>query len=586
MQDKISLKNKKHVILRLWSYVFEHKIMLFSAILLAIVGNLAGLVWPLLSGFAIEAIEFGEGKVDFQKVFYYVKLMAVFTFISSLLSYILAVVMVHLSQRIISKMRKQVFEKLSGLPVGYFDKFQAGDLISHITYDIDVINASVTNDLIQIFTAGITVIGSLIMMITISPFMVIAIFFTVPASVVFTKIMTTKIKPLFRQRSAKLGELNGFVEEMISGQKTIKAYHREENVLARFDEKNEEAINAYYKAEYYGSAVGPSMNFINNFSLSIISIAGTVLYFLGTLSLGNVSSFVLYSRRFAGPINEVANIVSEIQSSIAAAERVFRLIDEESEPADILDAYEFKDVSGEVNIENANFSYDKGKKIIKDLSIKVSPGKLVAIVGKTGSGKTTLVNLLMRFYDLDSGKITIDGTDIRSATRKSLRLSFAMVLQDTWLFEGTVFDNIAYGKLNATMDEVVKVCKAARIHKFIMSLPNGYNTVISGDGSAISGGQKQLLTIARAMMLDAKILILDEATSNVDTVTEKNIQNAMRELMQDKTCFVIAHRLSTIRNADMILVMEDGQIAEQGSHFELMGKDGLYAKMYKSGLEV
>lgn len=584
MPEKISIKSKKHVLVRLWKYVFEHKIMLFSAIILAITGNLAGLIWPLLSGYAIEALEAGKGNVDFGKVFYYARLMILFTIISSLLSYILAVLMVNLSQRIISKMRKEVFEKLSMLPVGYFDKFQAGDLISHITYDIDVINASVTNDLIQIFTAGITVIGSLIMMIAISPFMVIVIFFTVPASVVFTKIMTKKIKPLFKQRSAKLGQLNGFVEEMISGQKTIKAYHREENVIKRFDKRNDDAINAYYKAEYYGSAVGPAMNFINNFSLSLISIAGTVLYLTGALSLGNVSSFVLYSRRFAGPINEVANIVSEIQSSIAAAERVFKLIDEESEPSDILNAYEFNEIKGEVEFEKVNFSYEKGRRVIKDLSIRAMPGKLVAIVGKTGSGKTTLVNLLMRFYDPDSGRIKIDGVDISKATRKSLRLSFAMVLQDTWLFEGTVFENIAYGKQNATVQEVENVCRAAKIHKFIMSLPNGYDSVISADGTSISAGQKQLLTIARAMMLDAKILILDEATSNVDTVTEKKIQAAMRELMQNKTCFVIAHRLSTIQNADTILVMQDGRVVEQGRHSELIEKNGVYAGMYRAGL--
>lgn len=576
------LSGKGRVLVRLWKYVLEHKLMLVGAIILTVAANVSGLLWPLLSGYAIEAVEPGVGAVDFDRVFYFAGLMLVFCVLSSVLSYILSILMVNLSQRVVFRLRKELFSKLSRLPVGYFDKFQSGDLISHVTYDIDTINTSVANDIVQICNAIITVIGSLAMMIYISPAMVLVVLFTLPASYIFTKVMTTKIKPLFRKRSAKLGKLNGFVEEMVSGHKTIKAYHREESVIGRFDKNNLDAVDAYHRAEYYGSAVGPSMGFINNISLSLVSIAGTVLYFMGALSIGNISSFVLYSRRFAGPINEIANIISELQSSIAAAERVFRIIDEKSEPPDPPDAVELEDVKGRVAFENVTFGYLKNKPVIKGLSFEAKAGELVAIVGKTGAGKTTLINLLMRFYDPDGGRITVDGIDIKNATRKSLRLSYAMVLQDTWLFHGTVYDNIAYGKKNASREAVEKVCKAANVHNFIKSLPKGYDTVISGEGGSISSGQKQLLTIARAMMLDAKMLILDEATSNVDTVTEKKIQNAMRELMSGKTCFVIAHRLSTIQNADTILVVSDGEIVEKGNHETLLEKKGTYAGLYYS----
>lgn len=582
MEKKNGFAGKGKVLLRLWEYIYEYKWMLALAAFLTITSNLLSLVWPKLSGLAIKAIEPGKDAVDFNTVFYYCVLMVIFCVASSGLSYLLSRLMINLSQKIVFKMRKDVFNKLSELPVGYFDRFQTGDIISRITYDIDTVNASLSNDLLQICTSAITVIGSLIMMLTISPILVLVFLVTIPISLFFTRYMTTKVRPLFRKRSEKLGELNGFAEEMISGQKTIKAYHREEVMINRFDAKNEEAVTAYYNADYNGSIVGPSVNFINNLSLSLISVFGTILYLSGRMDLGNVSSFVLYSRKFSGPINEAANIISELQSSLAAAERVFRLIDEAPEPADAPDAIEFKNVKGNVAIQNVNFSYIPGKPVIKNLSLNAKSGSLVAIVGHTGAGKTTLINLLMRFYDPDSGVITLDGTDIKKATRKSLRLSYAMVLQDTWLFNGTVFENVAYGKKDATLDDVIRVCKAAKIHSFITSLPNGYDTVLSDDGINISGGQKQLLTIARAMLLDAKMLILDEATSNVDTRTELQIQNAMRELMAGKTCFVIAHRLSTIQNADTILVVQDGNVVEQGDHATLLAKNGAYAELYYS----
>ena len=373
-----------------------------------------------------------------------------------------------------------------------------------------------------------------------------------------------------------------FVEEMLSGQKTVRAYGREDAVLEAFDEKNNAAVNAYTVAEANGTITGPSVNFINNVSLALVCMFGSMLFMKGQIGLGDLSSFVQYSRKFSGPINEVANIVAELQSAFAAAERVFTLIDAEPEPEDLPNATVLEQVSGDVQLENVDFSYVPGKPIIEDLSMHAKPGSLTAIVGPTGAGKTTIINLLMRFYDVQDGTVYVDGHDIRTVTRSSLRKSYTMVLQDTWLFHGTIFDNIAYGKPGATMEEVVAAAKAAHIHGYISRLPDGYNTILSDNGTSISKGQKQLLTIARAMLLDARMLILDEATSNVDTRTEQHIQAAMRELMKGKTCFVIAHRLSTIQSADHILVLNGGKVVEQGTHQELMQLGGFYHKLYQS----
>ncbi len=578
-------KNRKGTILRLAVYMMKYKYLLLVALLLTIGSNLLSLVGPMLSGYAIDAIELGEGKVDFNRVFYYAGWMVLFYVISSVLSYILAVLMIHISRKVVYSMRKDVFHRLMDLPVGYFDTHQTGDIISRLSYDIDTVNTSLSNDLIQILTTIITVIGALVMMIVISPKLMIIFVFTVPLSMVLTKIITGKTRPMFRLRSKKLGELNGFVEEMISGQKTLKAYHQENNTIAKFDKKNEEAVEAYYRAEYYASVVGPTVNFINNLSLSLVSVFGALLFLAGQMSVGNISSFILYSRKFSGPINEAANIVSELQSALAAAERVFAMMDELPEPADKSGAQVLDEVQGDVKLEAVSFGYSEECKIIKGLNLHARPGKLVAIVGPTGAGKTTLINLLMRFYDIDEGKLTVENMDVQDITRASLRKSYAMVLQDTWLFQGTIFENIAYGKENATMEEVIEVAKAARIHSYIKRLPEGYNTVLTDDGTNISKGQKQLLTIARAMLLDSKMLILDEATSNVDTRTEQQIQKAMRKLMENKTCFVIAHRLSTIQNADEILVVNHGEIVEQGTHTELMERKGFYHQLYRAQFE-
>ena len=574
-------RDRRYVLIRLWSYLYQYKWLLFLALFLTIVSNLLGLIGPMLSGYAIDAIH-GPNDVDFPLVFFYAALMIGFYAVSSLLTYLLTRITIHFSQRVIYQMRKDVFDTLMGLPVGYFDRTQTGDIVSRISYDIDTVNASLSNDLLQICTSIITVVGSLVMMLMIAPVLVSVFVITIPASIFLTRYMTRRVRPLFRKRSAKLGELNGYSEEIISGQKTIKAYHQEETMISRFDQKNTEAVDAYYNADYYGSMTGPSVNFINNLSLSLVSVLGAILYLFQNISIGNLSSVVLYSRKFSGPINEAANILSELQSATAAAERIFRLIDEAPEPADAPDAIELTDVRGDVRMEHVRFGYLPGQTIIHDLSFHAEPGSLTAIVGPTGAGKTTLINLLMRFYDPQSGSITVDGKEISGLTRSSLRKAYTMVLQDTWLFTGTIYENISYGKEDATLEDVVQACKAANIHEAIMQMPQGYETVLTGDGSGLSKGQKQMLTIARAMLLDSKMLILDEATSNVDTQTEKKIQLAMRELMKGKTCFVIAHRLSTIQNADHILVVQNGDIVEQGMHDTLLKQGGLYSKLYYS----
>lgn len=570
------------LLLRFWRYLGKNRGLILLALVLSVSSSLLALYGPKLSGEAINAIDLGAGKVDFDTVYRCATLMVIFYVLSALLTYVLHLVMQDLSRRVSRQMRHDVFESLSALPVSFFDHYQTGDIISTITYDVDTVNQSLSTDLLQILKSIVMVTVSFIMMLTIAPVLVIIFVFTVPITFIFTRWLANRVRPLFRRRSAKLGQLNGFVEEMLSGQKTVRAYGREDAVQARFDQRNTEAVDAYTKAEANGTLTGPSVNFISNLSLSLVCLFGSLLFLDGRVLLGDLSAFVLYSKKFSGPINEFANILAEIQSAFAAAERVFGLIDAKPEAPDAADATVLTDAEGDVKLETVDFSYDPGKPIIEDLTFHAKPGSLTAIVGPTGAGKTTIINLLMRFYDVDDGAVLVDDQDIRTLTRDSLRKAYTMVLQDTWLFHGTIFDNIAYGKPGATMEEVVAAAKAARIHGYISRLPEGYNTVLSDNGTSISKGQKQLLTIARAMLLDANMLILDEATSNVDTRTEQKIQAAMRELMKDKTCFVIAHRLSTIQAADHILVLDKGKVVEQGTHETLMAKKGFYYQLYQS----
>ena len=585
-------KSRKKVFARVCKYLLKYKWLMLLAFVLMLASNFLALTAPMLSGLIISAIEHGAGKVDFDTVTRYCVLLVVIYLVSAAMSYVLSILMVRISQRVGAYMRKQVFDHLTELPVGYFDTHQTGDIISHISYDIDTVNASLSNDLLQIATSVVTVVGSFVMMLMISPALLSVFAITVPISLVFARHRTMKVRPLFRKRSAKLGALNGYAEEMLSGQRTVKAYNVESVIVDRFDTCNDDACEAYYDADYHGSVIGPSMMFINNLSLTCITALGGLLYLLSltvptlpallVIDLGMVSSFVQYSRKFSGPINEFANILSEFQSACSAAERVFALIDEPVETPDVKDAYELVDARGDITMQDVRFGYVEDKEILHGLSLDAKKGKMIAIVGPTGAGKTTIINLLMRFYDHNSGSVRFDGHETTEITRDSLRRAYTMVLQDTWLFSGTVLDNITYGTDGATKEMAIAAAKAARIHSFIESLPDGYNTVLSDDGINISKGQKQLITIARAMLSRAPVLILDEATSNVDSRTEKLIQEALYALMEGRTCFVIAHRLSTVKNADTILVVRDGVIAESGTHDELLEANGFYASLYNA----
>ncbi len=580
--DSLRGHDVAYIYRRLWQYLSHHRLLFFIAILLTCISSVLGITGTSLAGRAIGAIG-GEGDITVWK--YLIIMVVLYTF-STVISYLLSLLMIRISQKIVEKMRTDVYNKLVSLPVSFFDKHQAGEIVSTITYDINTVSESLANDFLQIITSITTVIYSFVLMLTVSPVLILVFALTIPLSILFTTLIGKLVRPLFRRRSATLGAMNGYVEEMISGHKTVKAYNAEGAVLAGFDNKNKEATEAYVRAESNGTMGGPLVNLINNLSLALVNIFGAVLYMTGSgLTLTGLSQFVLLSRKFSGPINQIANIYADIQSALAASERVFRLIDEEPEPADRESAHDLDTVFGDIELSNVRFGYTKEKCILHNLNLKAERGNVVAIVGPTGAGKTTIINLLMRFYDIDEGRLLLDGENMYDIRRDSLRGAYTMVLQDTWLFYGTIFENVAYGRENTTREEVEALCRAAKIHNFIMSLPDGYDTVLAESGINISKGQKQLLTIARAMLLDSNLLILDEATSNVDSKTERDISDAMVKLMKNKTCFVIAHRLSTVKDADLILVVRDGDVVEQGTHSELLSRGGFYNELYASQFE-
>ena len=577
-------RNAKGTILRLFQTMLHERALFVLALGLTLAGNLLGLVGPSLAGEAIDAIG-APGGIAWNVIARKCALMLACYAGSALLSYLLSLLMIHNSRGVVYRMREQAFDRLMRLPVGFYDRNPSGDIISRISYDVDTVNTSLSNDIVQILSTVVTVVGSLGFMVAISPKLLLVFCVTVPLSFYAARRRATVTKPLFRARSRKLGELNSLVEEQLSGLTTLRAYCREDATIDKFDAINEEAVEAYYQSEYEGSVVGPLVNFINNLSLALVSVFGALLFCAGQMTIGSISSFILYSRKFSGPINEAANVFAELQSALAAAERVFALIDEPIEPEDAPDARALTQVEGHVELDHVTFGYEENQPILRDFCVDAKPGRLIAVVGPTGAGKTTLISLLMRFYDAQQGCIRVDGSDVHGLTRDSLRAAYAMVLQDTWLFHGTVYENLAYGNDRATREQVVAAAKAAHADGFIRRLPQGYDTLLTDDGANISKGQKQLLTIARAMLLDSRMVILDEATSNVDTRVEKLIQKAMRRLMAGKTCFVIAHRLSTIESADEILVVNHGEIVEHGTHRELMEKQGFYYNMYRAQFE-
>ena len=572
---------RRQILRRLWRYLGRNRALLLLAMLLTFLSSSVGLIGPRLSGLAIDAIGLGRGQADIPLVLRYTGLMAGTYLLASGLSYALSRVTLRMTRNIIYRMRKDVFDKLVHLPVDFFDRYQAGEIISVVSYDIDTVNESLSSDFLQIIQSVVTVLVSVGMMLYIKPVLTLVFVVTVPLSAVYTRWITGRTRPLFRRRSRKLGELNGLMEEMMSGKKTTRAYGREARVLEAFDLKNEEAVEAYTTSEYYGTMIGPSVGFINNISLAAISVFGALLFLRGQVGLGDISSFVQYSRRFSGPINELAAIIG-IAVGLLAAERVFRPIDAAPRSRRPGRAHAWRRCRGCARAWHSPTCPACRSSAISPCTPgparwSPSPGPR-ARQDHPGQSADAL-------YDIDQGSIAVYGRDIYGLTRSSLRAAYTMVLQDSWLFYGTIFDNIAYARPEATREEVERAARAAMIHSFITKLPLGYDTIIGDDGVNISKGQMQLITIARAMLSDARMLILDEATSNVDTRTERRIQQAMRQLMAGRTAFVIAHRLSTIKNADTILVVRDGNIVEQGRHEELMAQGGYYTSLYRAQFE-
>ena len=542
-------KDASKTLKRLVMFMSHVKGWLLLALILSLVSSLAQLVGPYFIGLIFDVLD--SNAVDkLSQIAQILVWLIGFYVLSVALQYTLSVLMIVIAQKVIVRMRAAVFKKFTTLSISYFDRYQIGDMLSRISYDIDTINTSLSADVIVLFSSFVTVVSAFFIMMSISLPLLSVFIITLPLSIYTTRKLARLTRPLFRTRSAKLGDMNGYIEETISGLKTIKAYAVEPNFIDGFDEKNYNASMAYYQADYWGSISGPAINFINNISLTLISLVGSLLYLFQIISIGNISSFILYSRRFSAPITEASNMVAELQSTLAAAERVFKVLDEDGEQ-ETGDLELVTPLRGEVEFDNVSFQYVKDQPIIRNVSLKIPAQSMVAIVGPTGGGKTTLVSLLMRFYDPQSGQILIDGQPIQSCTRESVRQAFGMVLQDSWLFEGTLKDNLTYGALDISEKRLWEVIEKVSLTHFVKSSKEGLKTMIYDDGSNLSKGQKQLITIARAILLDRPMVILDEATSNVDTMTEKMIASALKELTSNKTCFIIAHRLSTIVASDM-----------------------------------
>ncbi len=584
-------KNFKETFRQLLDYLKPYKLRLIIVIIFAIGSSAFSIVGPKILGKATTKIFTGlvskisgveGGGIDFTYIGNILMLLTGLYLISTIFSFVQGFIVSGVAQKVSYNLRKEIAEKVNKLPLKYFDTRTHGEVLSRVTNDVDTVSQSLNQSMSQIITSATTLIGVLIMMISISWQMTIVALLILPISLGLVVGVVKKSQKYFKAQQASLGEVNGHVEEVYSGHNIMKAFNAEEEVVSKFRKINSELYNSAWKSQFLSGMMQPIMMFIGNLGYVVVSILGGYLAVRRTIEVGDILSFIQYIRSFTQPIAQVAQISNVLQSTVAAAERVFEFIGEEEEIKETKTPVKLEQIQGHVTFENVKFGYNEDKIIINNFSANVNPGQKIAIVGPTGAGKTTIVKLLMRFYDLLDGKILVDGYDINDFTRQDLRSNISMVLQDTWLFSGTIMENIRYGRLDATDEEVIQAAKAAHAHRFIKTLPDGYNMVINEEANNISQGQKQLLTIARAILSDPRILILDEATSSVDTRTEVLIQRAMENLMKERTSFIIAHRLSTIRNADLILVMKDGDIVEQGSHDELLKQNGFYAELYNS----